>query len=108
MLWIAASFVLILLVEAASAARSIPAWRASMEWTEMGVKRAFFRSEGNIFAVDIASERMFRMDGVNLIEISDFVTKLKISLEGAIMDESSVMKRNFSHSKPPEGFLTGS
>jgi len=79
-----------------------------VKYKELGEKKAFFRSEGDIFVVDMASRRMFRMSGVNLVEISSLEIRLKISLEGAIMDESSAIKFHFSHREPPKAFWASS
>jgi hypothetical protein len=79
-----------------------------VKYSELGPKKAFFRSEGDIFVVDIASERMFRMDGVNLNEITALDIKLKVSLEGAIMDENASLGHVFVGKSPPPGFLASS
>ena len=75
-----------------------------MEYRDLGPKKAFFKSEGESFVVDMASKKMFRILGERLIEVEELSTSLKISLEGRIMDESAAMKSAF-HAGVPEGFL---
>ena len=60
--------------------------------SDLGPKRAFFRADGVPFVADLASDKMFRMAGDNLVEIDGLDIKLKISLEGAIMDETEAIK----------------
>ena len=72
---LAASFVVILLVEGDSS-RTLDLEVFLVKLSDLGPKRAFFRSEGSAFVADLASDKMFRMVGDNIGEISGLDIKL--------------------------------
>ena len=71
---------------------SLPEVSLMRKLSTLSSDKVFLFSDFDVFVLDKKKDKVFRVKGDNIFEISDLATRLKIIFESSVIDESKARK----------------